>query len=264
MDAARISGTHTMDVDRLAPALRASCGRRPTGRQTWRDLLFVQWEFPFEALRALVPRASRDSTPSTGAPTSASSRSRCTTCASGPLPVRDFLDVNVRTYVHAGGVPGVWFFSLDAQSRLAVWGARAFFRLPYHRARACGNETRGASTTYSSAREGLGGPTALEVCWTMLDAEPYTPRSTGPWTTSSPSAMRFTARCAAEESIACGCIHRAWSLGRARLDGLSSTLSRAARLDAGEPIPLVLASPEGVAVETFAKEPVAISRADRL
>jgi uncharacterized protein YqjF (DUF2071 family) len=29
------------------------------------------------------------------------------------------------------GKPGVFFFSLDAASRLAVWGARTFFRLPY-------------------------------------------------------------------------------------------------------------------------------------
>jgi uncharacterized protein YqjF (DUF2071 family) len=29
------------------------------------------------------------------------------------------------------GKPGVWFFSLDAGRRLAVWGARLGFRLPY-------------------------------------------------------------------------------------------------------------------------------------
>jgi uncharacterized protein YqjF (DUF2071 family) len=30
-----------------------------------------------------------------------------------------------------GGKPGVYFFSLDAASRLAVWGARKTYRLPY-------------------------------------------------------------------------------------------------------------------------------------
>jgi len=36
--------------------------------------------------------------------------------------------------VHYQGVPGVWFFSLDAASRLAVWGARRFYHLPYFNA----------------------------------------------------------------------------------------------------------------------------------
>ena len=43
-----------------------------------------------------------------------------------------FPEVNVRTYVTTEeGGPGVWFLSLDAASRLAVWGARTFFYLPY-------------------------------------------------------------------------------------------------------------------------------------
>ena len=45
-----------------------------------------------------------------------------------------FLELNVRTYVHLDGVPGVWFFSLDATNPLAVWAARTFFNLPYLRA----------------------------------------------------------------------------------------------------------------------------------
>ena len=32
------------------------------------------------------------------------------------------------------GKPGVWFLSLDATNPLAVWAARTFFHLPYHRA----------------------------------------------------------------------------------------------------------------------------------
>jgi uncharacterized protein YqjF (DUF2071 family) len=43
-----------------------------------------------------------------------------------------FDEVNVRTYVHdRGRDPGVWFFSLDASSRLAVAAARACFKLGY-------------------------------------------------------------------------------------------------------------------------------------
>ncbi len=43
-------------------------------------------------------------------------------------------ELNVRTYVHLDGVPGVWFFSLDTNSTAAVLGARTFFHLPYYTA----------------------------------------------------------------------------------------------------------------------------------
>jgi uncharacterized protein len=53
-----------------------------------------------------------------------------------PLPWgAAFREVNVRTYVERDGKPGVWFFSLDADSAFAVWGARTFLNLPYRRAR---------------------------------------------------------------------------------------------------------------------------------
>jgi len=44
-------------------------------------------------------------------------------------------ELNVRTYVHLDGVPGVWFFSLDANNTIAVFGARLAFHLPYFKAR---------------------------------------------------------------------------------------------------------------------------------
>jgi uncharacterized protein len=55
-----------------------------------------------------------------------------------PLPdlpwVSAFPELNVRTYVERDGRPSVWFFSLDATNPVAVWAARRFFHLPYHRA----------------------------------------------------------------------------------------------------------------------------------
>ncbi|MBW3636831.1 MAG: DUF2071 domain-containing protein [Armatimonadetes bacterium] len=47
----------------------------------------------------------------------------------------NFPELNVRTYVRRGGVRGVWFFSLDAASSLAVVAARLWFGLPYFKAR---------------------------------------------------------------------------------------------------------------------------------
>ncbi|MGV3659014.1 MAG: YqjF family protein [Prosthecobacter sp.] len=50
--------------------------------------------------------------------------------------VSNFLELNVRTYVHdAQGRPGVWFYSLDCNLPPAVWTARTFFHLPYQHAR---------------------------------------------------------------------------------------------------------------------------------
>jgi uncharacterized protein len=55
-----------------------------------------------------------------------------------PLPdlpgVSAFPELNLRLYVEVEGKPGVWFVSLDAANRLAVWAARRFFHLPYFRA----------------------------------------------------------------------------------------------------------------------------------
>jgi uncharacterized protein YqjF (DUF2071 family) len=51
-----------------------------------------------------------------------------------PKPFR-FLETNVRTYVRHADIPGVWFFSLDAESRQAVWAARRTFGLPYWHSR---------------------------------------------------------------------------------------------------------------------------------
>jgi uncharacterized protein YqjF (DUF2071 family) len=74
-----------------------------------------------------------------------------------PLPrVSSFLELNVRTYVTAGGKPGIWFFSLDASSRLAVEAARRTYELPYFPAR-IEVTRRGEWIELDSARVGNGG-----------------------------------------------------------------------------------------------------------
>ena len=53
-----------------------------------------------------------------------------------PLPIASsFLELNVRTYVKHKGEAGVYFFSLDASSPLAVEAARIWFGLPYLKAK---------------------------------------------------------------------------------------------------------------------------------
>ncbi len=100
----------------------------------WRHLLFANWPVDADALAAHLPDAlsvqEHDGT--------------------GWLSVIPFVNVhtrprglpkwvgvrvpelNVRTYVTCDGEPGVYFFSLDAGSALAVLGARATHFLPYY------------------------------------------------------------------------------------------------------------------------------------
>jgi len=50
-----------------------------------------------------------------------------------PIPgTSEFTELNVRTYVSHQGIPGVFFLSIDASSRLASAVARSSFNLPYH------------------------------------------------------------------------------------------------------------------------------------
>jgi uncharacterized protein len=79
-----------------------------------------------------------------------------------PLPLAStFLELNVRTYVTAGGKSGIWFFSLDAESRAAVEVARRWYRLPYFEARMAADR-RGELVDYSSARRGAERPYVFE------------------------------------------------------------------------------------------------------
>ncbi len=68
-----------------------------------------------------------------------------------PPKLSETLELNVRTYVTVNGKPGVYFFSLDAASQLAVRVARRFFHLPYFDAHMNCHELDGRFT-YASLR----------------------------------------------------------------------------------------------------------------
>ena len=106
-------------------------------RQSWLDVLFAHWPIPAESLKPLIPDALTieefDGTAWLGV---VPFRMQDVGLRGVPnLPwLSAFPELNVRTYVEAEGKPGVWFFSLDAANPFAVWTARRFFHLPYHRA----------------------------------------------------------------------------------------------------------------------------------
>jgi uncharacterized protein YqjF (DUF2071 family) len=107
-------------------------------RQTWHDLLFMHWPIAPARLRPLVPQALDLDLYDGQAYVAvvpfwmSDIRGRFLPAIPG---LNRFPEVNVRTYVrYKGEVPGVYFFSLDAASKLAVWSARAAYRLPYFHA----------------------------------------------------------------------------------------------------------------------------------
>jgi uncharacterized protein len=106
--------------------------------QSWHDMLFAHWRIDAALLRPHIPtRLEID--PFQGQAWVAVVPFRMSGVrlrATPALPALSaFAELNVRTYVVADQKPGVWFFSLDAGSPLAVVIARAWLHLPYFRAR---------------------------------------------------------------------------------------------------------------------------------
>lgn len=131
--------------------------RRWTWRQNWYDLLFAHWPVPAAELRRFVPDGLNvqefDGTSWVGVVPF-----RMTGVMRRPFPdlpgISAFPELNVRLYVERDGKPGVWFLSLDASSRLAVWAARRFFHLPYWHARISHTTVGEEVCFHSQRREG--------------------------------------------------------------------------------------------------------------
>jgi uncharacterized protein YqjF (DUF2071 family) len=122
--------------------------------QTWDDLLFAHWRVPAGEVAQLVPQGLEveqyDGSAWLAVTPFAISGFRLR--GTLPLPrLSTFPELNVRTYVTADDKPGIWFFSLDAASRLAVEGARRAYKLPYFLARMSA-QTRAGRIDYSSDR----------------------------------------------------------------------------------------------------------------
>jgi uncharacterized protein len=105
--------------------------------QTWHDLLFAHWPVDAAVLRSKVPSAFDldlfDDTAWLGIVPF-----HMTNVAPRGVPslrwLSEFPELNVRTYVRVNDKPGVYFFSLDAGSTLAVRSARLLLNLPYYSA----------------------------------------------------------------------------------------------------------------------------------
>ena len=132
--------------------------------QSWEDLLFAHWRVDAEAVRKLVPPGlsvdEHDGSAWLGVTPFEITGFRLR--GTFPLPlVSRFPEINVRTYVTADDKPGIWFFSLDTSSLLAVEAARRVYKLPYFHAR-ISLERHGRRVEYAAARRESARPFVFE------------------------------------------------------------------------------------------------------
>jgi uncharacterized protein YqjF (DUF2071 family) len=207
-------------------------------RQWWGKLLFMHWPVPAARLRPLVaPHLSIDTyegqawvgvVPFT--------MWGVRPYFGPPVPgLNAFHELNVRTYVHYDGVPGVWFLSMEVNNRVARWGGRQFFYLPYYDAEMSLHE-QGQEIVYASRRTSADAPpAAFDAAWTFGEQLPAAePDSLDFFLTE-----RYCLYTAHKELLyRCRVAHRPWPLRRAEVTAHDSTLLEALGLPApaGEPL----------------------------
>ena len=165
-------------------------GRRPVMKQRWDRLLFLHWEadavelqkrlppgltidcFEGKAYIAVVPFLMRNIRP--------------VYLPSMPW-LSNFLELNVRTYVvDEHGTPGVWFFSLDTDRRIARTLARRFFQLPYFSAEMRATAAEDGWLDYRTVRR-----EASELAPLSSEAAEYRYRGVGDAQLAEPGSLEF-------------------------------------------------------------------------
>jgi uncharacterized protein YqjF (DUF2071 family) len=232
---------------------RVSIRDRPAGwpimYQSWGKLLFLHWTVPPEMIRPLVPgRLQLDRfDEKTWVSLSPFTMWRIRPVCVPALPVVSAShELNVRTYVHLDGVPGVWFLSLDANNPLAVWGARRTFHLPYFRAR-MRLEQNGEAIRFHSRRKGST-KAEFDAAWDLGAALPEAP-------IGSLDFFLVERYCLYAEYR--GRLYRAriyhppWALRQAQLSRLASTMLESHGLPTPSGAPLLHAQAEPLLVEVW-------------
>lgn len=205
-------------------------------RQDWHDLLFAHWPVAADILRRLVPaELPLDTYQSEGwvgiVPfhmSGVGARGLRRLASLAPFP-----ELNVRTYVKLDDKPGVYFFSLDAGNRKAVWAARRFYHLPYFLA-CMKAEVSGDTVAYTSRR--LEGDAEFRARYRPAGpVQPRAPGSLETWLTE-----RYCLYVVSRGQIYRGDIHhQAWPLQDAEAEILTNTMASAAHIVLPPRAPLV-------------------------
>lgn len=210
----------------------------------WHDLLFMHWPVDPQQMREIVPepmevdlhdgRAWLGVVPfrMTGV------RPRCVPAipaAVGKPNPSSFLELNVRTYVRVGDKPGVFFFSLDAESKFAVRAARRFFHLPYFDARMSCVANDEGWFDYSSRRTHADAPAAS--CRVRYRAQPGTDPAPGePGGLAHFLTERYCLYACKNEQVFRGEIHHApWPLEEADVEIEQLDVTNSLGVDLSEP-----------------------------
>jgi uncharacterized protein len=125
----------TPTIEKRVALTEKPANRSPIMYHKWRDLLFLHWSFDPDEIQATLPKGltvdTFDSKAYIGIVPFFMYGVRPRFIPPHPF-ISNFLELNFRTYVYdEKGNPGIWFYSLDANRRLAVGAARLTFGLPY-------------------------------------------------------------------------------------------------------------------------------------
>jgi uncharacterized protein YqjF (DUF2071 family) len=206
--------------------------------QSWCDLLFAHWPVDPDAVRAHVPAELELDLRDGEAWISITPFEVRGTRLRGtwPPPVLSrFPELNVRTYVTVGGRPGIWFFSLDAGSALAVAAARSAYRLPYFRARMRIERAAKRTIEYASERDDpRGAPAVLRARYQPLGGH----RHPAPGSLEAWLVERYRLYTVDGGRVYAGDIHhRPWTVQDAHADLHVNTMAEAFGIDlAGDPL----------------------------
>jgi uncharacterized protein YqjF (DUF2071 family) len=230
------------NIDRLS--IRERPDRLNIGQMTWGKLLFMHWKLPVETLRRAVPAQLSIDTYEGDAFVAVTPFTMWGMRASFLPAVPGFSEMhelNVRTYVHYKGTPGVYFLSLDAASTIAVMGARTFFLLPYFTAEMSLKQD-GKQIVYHSRRTHADAPAAsFDAAWKIGDALGE----------STPGSLEFflTERycfytTSHERVYQCRIHHAPWRLRAAEVSSYKSTMIESHDLPTPQGKPLLHYSEE--------------------
>ena len=223
-------------VDR--ETIRQRPAELPLMEHHWGKLLFMHWPIPVERLRPLVPPQLTIDTFDGEAWVGVTPFTMWDVRLSFTPPVpylSDFHELNVRTYVLYRGVPGVWFFSLNTNSSMTVFGARTFYFLPYFNAQIDLRQD-GDAIHYRLRRPDAQRPAAFDASWEIGKELP----EAEPGTLEFFLTERYCLYSASGESIYRARIHhRPWPLRQAALLSHASDIAESDYLPKLKGKPLV-------------------------